>query len=502
MDDDYSHPNDYGNLLDRLDKLFEQRPPAAEISAYSIKNVAQYKIERVLGSGGFGLVYLAEDTRLSRLVALKLPRIEVLSDQEKRQRFASEATTTSRLNHPGIVKVYEANLDGPIPFIATEFCDGPDLSEWLQATHLLPSWQQSAELVANLADAVEHAHRHQVFHRDLKPANVMITLKEEHDQPRKEFASWQLDECNARLTDFGLAKLVDSSLIASRTSQVLGTPLYMAPEQIEQNSDGAPAAADVYSLGVILFELLTGALPIDGSSYIKVLDKIRTVSPSRLGSFRKNLPRDLESICAKCLEKNPDARYSSARELAEDLRCCINGSPVVGRRFNLYSSILYWCTRPQRIQNAGWFVISWVSLTAVWVIFNVLALPFHASIETAEFHESLTDLFLLLILAITPNIWLGWKIVQGKSWALWTMLVYSIVRIPLLVKAMFVAPVYFTMIYRDNPIFSFVDHSMMVIASCVQLVLLTSGIMASRRLKNANKPRSSAKALAESTPLS
>ncbi len=474
-------------LIYQLDRLFEDLTSSERSLGAPVHHVGRYKIGRILGSGGFGLVYFAEDTRLNRPVALKLPRIEVLFDQEKRQRFVSEAITIGRLNHPGIVKVYEANLSGQIPFIATEFCDGPNLSEWLQASDCLPSWQQSAELVANLADAVEHAHLHQVFHRDLKPANVMITLKNENDQQRKEFAQWQLGECNARLTDFGLAKWVDSSLAASRTSQLMGTPLYIAPEQIEQDSDGASAAADIYSLGVILYELLTGVLPINGSSYIEVLDNIRTVPPRRLGSFGKNLPRDLESICAKCLEKDPHARYASARELSVDLRRCIDGRPVVGKPARLHSRIAYWCTRPQRIQTAGWFVISWVALTAVWAIFNVFALPFHASMAIAEFHEGLRDLILLLILAIAPNIWLGWKIVQGRSWALWTMLVYSIVRMPLLVKAMFVAPVYFTTIYRDNPTFSFVDHSMMVIASCVQLFLVTCGILAMRRLEGANK---------------
>ena len=133
-------------------------------------------------------------------------------------------------------------------------------------------------------------------------------------------------------------------------------------------------------------------------------------------------------------------------------------------------------------------MISWISITALWVTFNVLMLPLHTPTSAADFQEGVGDLILLSTFAIAPNVWLGWKVVQGKSWALWTMLIYSIVRIPLLVKAMFVEPVYFTMIYRANPTFSFVDHSMMVIASCVQLFLITCGILAKRRLRSANRP--------------
>lgn len=470
------------SLLNRLDQLYQEQTRNENPAGHNIQDVAQYRIGRVLGSGGFGVVYLAEDTELNRHVALKLPRLEALFDQEKRRRFAAEAMTAARLNHPGIVKVYEANLDGLMPFIASEFCDGPNLAEWLKAIDHLPAWQDCVELVADVADAVEYAHGHQVFHRDLKPANIIITLKTSPPiEQRRAFANWNLKECDARLTDFGLAKLVDSGMTTTRTSQMMGTPLYMAPEQLEQgDSQRSNAEIDVYSLGVVLFELLTRSMPINGSSYINALDNIRTMSPRRLSESRDGLPRDLEKICRKCLEKNPAARYSSAKALSEDLRRCAEQLPILGASESIWSRFDYWSTRPQRVSTLGWYVISWTLIVAFWMTFNVCALPFHSLVSRAEMLESFRDLGLVVVAAVIPVVWFGWKTVNGKSWAVWTLLVYSIFRVPLLMKAMVMPPVYFTMIYRDNPLFSFVDHSMMFIATCIQLFLCVCAIRAKK----------------------
>ena len=475
----------YDGLANRLENFFNPMISEFQNSEFKALNIYQYRIERVLGSGGFGIVYLAQDTELNRLVALKLPRMDALFDQQKRMRFSAEAKTAARLNHPGIVKVYQADLEGAMPFIASEFCDGPNLAQWLGQSDRLPPWQQCVELLADVADAVQHAHQHGVFHRDIKPGNIIITLNNASTEASTEFANWELEQCRARLTDFGLAKLVGSPMSETRTSQIVGTPLYMAPEQIEQGDGARPTTAvDIYSLGVVLFELLTGQMPINGSSYIHALDNIRTMPPDRLSAYRDQLPGDIEIICAKCLEKNPDARYESAGELAEDLRRCVRGERPLGKRVGLLSRIAYWATRSQRVATAGWFVIGWVTLIGIWMAFNVTALPIYSSVTPDEFVQALVDLSLLILTSVLPSLWLGWKTLQGRTWALWCLLIYSALRMPFLIKAMVQEPIYFSMIYKDNPIFSFVDHSMVVIATGAQLLLVLCGILAKR---NQNK---------------
>ncbi len=492
--------SDHDSLIGKLDGLFAGLPSDRDAAdSYGrVQKVAHYNLGRVLGGGGFGVVYLAEDTRLKRLVALKLPRIEALFDNEKRSRFTAEAIAAARLNHPRIVRIYDAELDGMMPFIASEFCDGPSLGQWLDAAEEPPPWRDCLSLVADIADAVHYAHQNKVFHRDLKPANIMLTLEtvehEENSTSQTELNSksdavsdvpldWRLCDCEAKLTDFGLAKLVDFTITETRSSRLLGTPLYMAPEQLEQGfQEELSPAIDVYSLGVILFELLTSHLPIQGSSYVNAIDNIRTMTPKRIGEFRKGIPRDVEIICAKCLEKNPAARYSTARDLADDLQRCLLGTPLKRKKVGLLSRFQWWCTRSQRVANAGWFAISWVSMLALWMTFNILALPAHVAVEEGALVSGLKDLGILMVGGVIPNLWLGWKVVQSKTWALWMLTLYSLVRIPFLVRAMVSEPVYFAMIYKGNALFSFVDHSMIVIATCTQLFLCVCGLLAKRKM--------------------
>ncbi len=473
------------SLLERIDRLYEHQLADDPQETTLTQEIAHYTLGNVLGTGGFGVVYLAEDTQLNRKVALKLPHLEGVFSPEKRRRFSAEATTAANLDHPGIVRVYEAHLDGLMPYIASEYCDGPNLADWLSNISALPSWQDCVELVANVADAVDYAHRQGVFHRDLKPANILITRKQPGSLSGQEnYADWKLNECDARLTDFGLAKLVDSALTETRSSQMMGTPLYMAPEQIERGSSGNPnSAVDIYSLGVILFETLTGKMPIDGSSYINAMDNIRSLAPGRLADHRSGLPRDLERICSKCLEKNPDARYATAADLAEDLRRCLQGKPVLGKPVGFFSRFAYWCTRPQRVKTVGWYVISWMSLATAWIVFNVVALPIHTEVSNELIWSGLRDLAILIVVGCMPSIWLSWNVLQGREWALWGILVVSVIRIPSLVRAMVATPVYFSMIYGDNTLFSFVDHSMMLIATLIQLFLCVCGILATRKIK-------------------
>ena len=231
-----------------------------------------------------------------------------------------EARAAAGLDHPNIVPVYEAGEAGPICYIATAYCPGPTLRDWLRGRTEPVPFAEAAALVAALADAVGHAHARGIVHRDLKPANVARWAVEPNGEPK--------------ITDFGLAKL-DSSWPTdepvTRSGVVLGTPSYMAPEQAEGAKAVGPAT-DVYALGAILYELLTGRPPFVGESDLDTLRQAGSQDPVPPSRLRPRLPRDLETVCLKCLEKDPRRRYATGAELAADLRRFLAGQPVTARR--------------------------------------------------------------------------------------------------------------------------------------------------------------------------
>ena len=308
---DSSGQDDDSEIDDRLNQLWsrEASPVDSPLGATVGQKLGHYKIRAYLGSGSFGIVYLADDTVNQRPVAIKLPRPEVLVDSDKRARFFNESEIVSQLDHPGIIKVFEAGIDGLTPFIATQWCNGPDLSVWLAERQrkkmALPTWQETAEFVAKLADAIHYAHQHGICHRDLKPANILLDYSLDQDADAAELSNY-----TPKVADFGLAKLADPILTATSSSLLVGTPVYMAPELI-QGSESPHASkndtADIYSLGVILFELLTGRSPIAGEGYFEVLKNIRSAPRTRLSAFRKDLPPQLEKICATCLSQKPSS---------------------------------------------------------------------------------------------------------------------------------------------------------------------------------------------------
>ena len=273
LEDENQVSND-NSLAERLDRLWASGPLAVP-SPKTEQRIGPYLLQQVVGAGSFGVVYLARDTKLERAVALKLPRLEVLLDTDKRERFAAEAAMVAKLDHPGIVRVYEAQLDGPQPYIASAFCDGPNLAEWLAARKHPSSWQTIIPMMADIAEAVEYAHSKDVLHRDLKPANILLASPEDVDHDLADEQTAPPFSFSAQLTDFGLAKFCDLETADTRSSQMIGTPLYMAPERLEGSA--TTAVADVYSLGVILFETLTG--------------KMRFLFPSP--HFKRRLPPEI-----------------------------------------------------------------------------------------------------------------------------------------------------------------------------------------------------------------
>jgi serine/threonine protein kinase/WD40 repeat protein len=286
----------------------------------------RFLLIRELGRGGFGVVYLAEDTASGQLIALKVPRLETLATEESRRRFRREADAARDLEHPNIVPVLDAGDIAGVGYIVSEYCDGPTMADWLRERSEPVPPQLAAALVADLAEGVEHAHRRGVLHRDIKPGNILIdnTL-----QPHKGLP------LIPRLTDFGLAKIVEplsaESHDRTRSGIPLGTPAYMAPEQAAGRLRDVGPATDVYALGVILYELLTGKPPFRGESPTETRRLVQQEEPIPPRVLRPRLSRELEKICLACLEKPQRLRYQSAAELRDDLQRFLAKIPVRGR---------------------------------------------------------------------------------------------------------------------------------------------------------------------------
>ena len=272
---------------------------------------AGYAIDRELGRGGMGVVYLARAVALDRPCALKMILAGVHSGDAEVERFRTEAQAIARLQHPGIVQVFEVGAHDGLPFMALEFCSGGSLEAKLAKNPLAP--REAATLVKALAEAVQAAHQARVIHRDLKPANVLLTA-----------------QGAPKVTDFGLAKKLDEQG-ATRTGSVMGTPSYMPPEQAEGKKDIGPAA-DIYALGAILYECLASRPPFRAATVLDTILQVLTAEPVPVRQLNPQAPVDLETICLKCLQKEPRKRYATAQDLADDLDRYLGGRPILARR--------------------------------------------------------------------------------------------------------------------------------------------------------------------------
>jgi tetratricopeptide (TPR) repeat protein len=304
---------------------------------------AEFEVYEVLGRGGGGTVYRARDLALDRTVALKVLGEGVFATPEQADRFRTESLAAAKLTHPNVVPVYRTGTRSGRPFLSMAYIPGRTLAAVCRAESL--SARRAAEVVATVARAVEYAHARHVLHRDLKPQNVIV--EDETGRPV--------------VTDFGLAKLLDGGHSPTRTGQMLGTPEYMAPEQADGRAGAVGPPTDVYGLGAILYECLTGRPPFRGDGPAAVVRQVLDREPVPPRRLNPSVPADLETVCLKCLQKSPGHRYPAARDVATDLDLFLAGRPILARPVGLAQRTSRWCRR-NRLAAA---LIGLVVLTAV-----------------------------------------------------------------------------------------------------------------------------------------
>jgi tetratricopeptide (TPR) repeat protein len=307
--------------------------------------VEGYEILGELGRGGMGMVYKARQAGLNRLVALKMIRAGVHANPMDLYRFQREAEAVAQLRHPNIVQIFEVGDANGIPFFSLEYVEGGSLQQQLDGKARPP--RPTAALVATLARAMDFAHKQGIIHRDLKPANILLTA-----------------DGAPKITDFGLAKKLEESEVGQTgTGAILGTPTYMAPEQAKGKHRLIGPPADIYALGAILYDLLTGRPPFKGETIMDTLMMVQNVEPVPPTRLQPHVPRDLETICLKCLQKEPARRYGTALELAEDLDSFTNGRPIKARKVSAAERSWMWAKR--RPAAAALVLVSLLALLAL-----------------------------------------------------------------------------------------------------------------------------------------
>ncbi len=330
-------PNATMGLLPRADSGSDVGTPSLSLNR-AVPAIAGYQILGELGRGGMGVVYFARQVLLNRPCVVKMILAGAHANVEATVRFLAEAEAVARLQHPNIVQIHHIGEADGLPFFELEYVPGGSLDRRLNGTPW-PS-KRAAELVESVARGVAEAHRQGIVHRDLKPGNILLAA-----------------DGTPKITDFGLAKSLASDSGLTRTDSIMGSPGYMAPEQAEGKTKQVGPRADVYALGAILYELLTGGPPFRGTTPLEILHQVKNAEPVPPSRLVPGLPRDVETIALKCLQKEPEKRYDSAASVAEDLRRFLGGEPIVARPVPVWERGIKWARRRPAIATLALAVL-------------------------------------------------------------------------------------------------------------------------------------------------
>src|SRR6266496_2430215 len=337
--------------------------------AKTFGDFGDYDLLEVIGRGGQGVVYRARQKSLNRIVALKVIGLGHWATDAHLKRFRREAEGAASLDHSGIVPIYEVGERDGSCYFSMKLIEDGQLDE--VAKHEPMSIRRAVELIAKVARTVQYAHEHSILHRDIKPGNILLDGKGE-----------------PHLTDFGLARLVETESTVTRTLEVLGTPSYMAPEQAVGNNAGISSVTDVYGLGAVLYQLLTGHPPFAGGTTYETIKLLLDTEPRPPRLLNPKIGRDLSTICLKCLEKHPERRYSSALALAEDLERWLKHEPIQARRTGIFARGQKWVLRNP---TSALLVASLFALAAAagWIVWKseLIARPLTTGIAVLPFEN-------------------------------------------------------------------------------------------------------------------
>ena len=382
----------------------ESIPATITASNNQPRCVGDYELIEEIARGGMGVVYKARQVSLNRIVALKMILKGEFASIQEVQRFQSEAEAAGGLDHPNILPVYEIGQEENWHYFSMRLIEGRTLEQTMASHTLLP--RASAALMVTVARAVHHAHQHGILHRDLKPANILM---DRNGEPH--------------ISDFGLAKHVGKDRGATESGVIMGTPSYMSPEQASGHAKGVTTAADVYSLGAIFYQMLTGRPPFEGATALELLRRVVEQDAERPRLINPKVDRDLEAICLKCLEKDPRHRYDSAEALAEDLTRFLNGEPIVAVASNVLHRLARTLDRSQHdteFQNWGTMLIFFGFIFLIGHVATFLVIFSNQSIGMLWLSRGV-ELFsvLAVFMRFRPRTLMPGKTAERQLWSIW-----------------------------------------------------------------------------------